>query len=149
MLDLVTEKADWGKPLGPNRGRGIACYTSVESYLAQVAEVSVERGVLHVDRIVTVVDCGQVINVNGLKAQIEGGILFGLSGVLKEKITVKDGTIQQTNFNAYDLLRISDVPRLETWISESDRPPGGMGEPPVALVGPNRQAPEEASIPAG
>jgi isoquinoline 1-oxidoreductase subunit beta len=137
MLDLVTEKAGWGKPLGPNRGRGISCYRSVESYLAQVAEVTVEGENFHIDRIVTVVDCGQVININGLKAQIEGGILFGLSGVLKEKITVKGGAIQQQNFNTYDLLRISDAPQLETYISESNRPPGGMGEPPVALVGPS------------
>jgi isoquinoline 1-oxidoreductase beta subunit len=137
MLDLVAQKSGWGKPLGRNRGQGIACYRSVESYLAQVAEVTVNGDTLHVDRIVTAVDCGQVINMNGLKAQIEGGILFGLSGVLKEKITVKQGAIQEQNFNAYDLLRISDTPELETYIVESDRPPGGMGEPPVAVVGPS------------
>jgi len=137
MLDLVTEKAGWGKPLGRNRGRGISCYRSVESYLAQVAEVTIEGENIHVDRIITVVDPGQVINMNGIRAQIEGGILFGLSAVLKERITVKDGAIQQQNFNAYDLLRISDAPQLETYIVESDRPPGGIGEPPVALIGPS------------
>jgi isoquinoline 1-oxidoreductase beta subunit len=137
MLDLVTEKAGWGKPLGRNRGRGIACYRSVETYLAQVAEVTVDAGNLRVDRIVTVVDPGQVINMNGIRAQIEGGVLFGLSAVLKERITVKDGSIQQQNFNAYDLLRISDAPELETYVVESDRDAGGIGEPPVALVGPS------------
>jgi hypothetical protein len=71
------------------------------------------------------------------RAQIEGGILFGLSAVLKERITVKDGAIQQQNFNAYDLLRIPDAPDLETYVIESDRGAGGIGEPPVALVGPS------------
>jgi isoquinoline 1-oxidoreductase beta subunit len=137
MLDLVVEKAGWGKPVGRNRGRGIACYRSVETYLAQVAEVSVEAGRLRVERIVTVVDPGQVINMNGIRAQIEGGILFGLSAVLKERITVKDGSIQQQNFNAYDLLRIPDAPDLETYVVESARGAGGIGEPPVALVGPS------------
>jgi isoquinoline 1-oxidoreductase subunit beta len=137
LLDLVTQKAGWGKPLGHNRGRGISCYRSVESYLAQVAEVSVENGSLRVDRVVTVADCGQVINMNGLRAQIEGGILFGLSAVLKEKITVAQGAIQQQNFNDYGLLRINEAPQLETYIVESDRPPGGIGESPVAIIGPS------------
>jgi isoquinoline 1-oxidoreductase beta subunit len=75
--------------------------------------------------------------MNGIRAQIEGGVLFGLSAVLKERITVKDGSIQQQNFNAYDLLRISDAPELETYVVESDRDAGGIGEPPVALVGPS------------
>lgn len=137
MLDLVTQKAGWDKPLARSRGRGIACYRSVESYLAQVAEVTVVGTNIHVDRIVTVVDCGQVINENGLRAQIEGGILFGLSGALMERITVKNGAIEQQNFNAYNLLRISDAPDLEIHIVRSDRPPGGIGEPPTAVVGPS------------
>jgi isoquinoline 1-oxidoreductase subunit beta len=137
MLDLVTEKADWDKPLGPNRGRGISCFFSKTTYLAQVAEVTVKDGTIHVDRVITVVDPGRVINMNGIRAQIEGAILMGLSAALKERITVKDGMIQQQNFNSYDLLRMPDTPQLETYLVEGGRPPGGIGEPPLALIGPS------------
>jgi isoquinoline 1-oxidoreductase beta subunit len=137
MLDLVTEKAGWGKPLGPHRGRGISCFFSKTTYLAQVAEVTVKEGSLHVDRVITVADPGLVINMNGIRAQIEGAVLMGLSAALKERITVKDGMIQQQNFNSYDLLRMPDVPQLETHLVEGGRPPGGIGEPPLALIGPS------------
>ncbi|MDX6457172.1 MAG: isoquinoline 1-oxidoreductase subunit beta [Acidobacteriaceae bacterium] len=137
MLDLVTEKAGWNKPLGPHRGRGISCFFSKTTYLAQVAEVTVKDGNLHVDRVITVVDPGRVINMNGIRAQIEGAVLMGLSAALKERITVKDGMIQQQNFNSYDLLRMPDAPQLETYLVEGGRPPGGMGEPPLALIGPS------------
>ena len=137
MLDLVTEKAGWGKPLGPNRGRGISCFFSKTTYLAQVAEVTVREGSIHVDRVVTVVDPGLVINLNGVRAQIEGAILMGLSATLKERITVKNGMIQEQNFNGYDLLRMPDAPHLETYLIEGGRPPGGIGEPPLALIGPS------------
>ncbi|MFL6428542.1 MAG: molybdopterin cofactor-binding domain-containing protein [Acidobacteriaceae bacterium] len=137
MLDLVTEKAGWGKPLGSNRGRGISCFFSKTTYLAQVAEVTVKDNNLHVDRVVTVVDPGRVINMNGIRAQIEGAILMGLSATLKERITVKNGMIQQQNFNSYDLLRMPDAPQLETYLVEGGRPPGGIGEPPLALIGPS------------
>jgi isoquinoline 1-oxidoreductase beta subunit len=137
MLDLVTEKADWDKPLGPNRGRGVSCFFSKTTYLAQVAEVTVKDGTIHVDRVITVVDPGRVINMNGIRAQIEGAILMGLSATLKERITVKNGMIQEQNFNSYDLLRMPDAPQLETYIVEGGRPPGGIGEPPLALIGPS------------
>jgi isoquinoline 1-oxidoreductase beta subunit len=137
MLDLVTEKAGWDKPLGPHRGRGISCFFSKTTYLAQVAEVTVKDGNLHVDRVITVVDPGRVINMNGIRAQIEGAVLMGLSATLKERITVKNGMIQQQNFNSYDLLRMPDAPRLETYLVEGGRPPGGIGEPPLALIGPS------------
>ena len=137
LLDLVTEKAGWSKPLAPHHGRGISCFFSKATYLAQVAEVTVNGGNLHVDRVVTVVDPGRVINMNGIRAQIEGAILMGLSAALKERITVKNGSIQQQNFNDYDLLRIPDAPQLETHLIEDGRPPGGIGEPPLALIGPS------------
>ncbi len=137
MLDLVTEKAGWGKPLGPNRGRGISCFFSKTTYLAQVAEVTVTAGKLRVDRVVTVVDPGLVINRNGIRAQIEGAILMGLSATLKERITVKHGMIEQQNFNSYEVLRLPDAPQLETYLEEGGRPPGGIGEPPLALIGPS------------
>jgi isoquinoline 1-oxidoreductase beta subunit len=137
MLDLTTEKAGWDKPLGPNRGRGLSCFYSKTSYLAQVAEVTVKDGKLRVDRVITVVDPGRVINMNGIRAQIEGAVLMGLSATLKERITVKNGMIQQQNFNSYEMLRMPDAPQLETYLVESGRPPGGIGEPPLALIGPS------------
>lgn len=137
MLDLAAEKAGWGKPLGPQRGRGISCFFSKTSYLAQVSEVTVRDGKLRVDRVVTVVDPGLVINANGIRAQIEGAILMGLSAALKERITVKDGMIQQQNFNSYELLRMPDAPQLETYLVEGGSPPGGIGEPPLALIAPS------------
>jgi isoquinoline 1-oxidoreductase beta subunit len=137
MLDLATEKAGWSKPLGPHRGRGLSCFFSKTTYLAQVAEVTVKDGNIRIDRVVTVVDPGTVINMNGIRAQIEGAILMGLSATLKERITVKEGMIQQRNFNSYDLLRIPDAPQLETYLVEGGRPPGGIGEPPLALIGPS------------
>jgi isoquinoline 1-oxidoreductase subunit beta len=137
MLDLATEKAGWGEPLGPNRGRGISCFFSKTTYLAQVAEVTVKDGNIRVDRVVTAVDPGRVINMNGIRAQIEGAVLMGLSATLKERITVKDGMIQQQNFNSYELLRMPDAPQLDTYLVEGGRPPGGIGEPPLALIGPS------------
>jgi isoquinoline 1-oxidoreductase beta subunit len=137
MLDMATEKAGWGQLLGPNRGRGISCFFSKTSYLAQVAEVTIKDGKLRVDRVITVVDPGRVINMNGIRAQIEGAVLMGLSAALKERITVKDGMIQQQNFNSYEVLRMPDAPQLETYLVESGRPPGGIGEPPLALIGPS------------
>ncbi len=137
MLDLVTEKAGWGKPLEKRCGRGISCFFSKTTYLAQVAEVEVKDSDIRVRRVITVVDPGRVINMNGIRAQIEGAVLMGLSAALKERITVKDGMIQQQNFNSYDLLRISDAPQLETYLVEGGRPPGGIGEPPLALIAPS------------
>jgi isoquinoline 1-oxidoreductase beta subunit len=137
ILDLAAEKADWGKPPGRNRGRGLSCFFSKETYLAQVTEVTVADGNLKVDRVVTVVDPGLVINMNGIRAQIEGAVLMGLSAALKERITVKNGMIQEQNFSSYDVLRISDAPHLETHVVEGGRPPGGIGEPPLALIAPS------------
>jgi isoquinoline 1-oxidoreductase beta subunit len=134
-LDLAAKKAAWGKPLGPNRGRGIAC-TSAYAYLAQVAEVTVEHDNIRVDRLVTAVDCGQVVNLNGARSQLEGGMLFTLSSVLKEAITIRDGAVQQQNFDDYSVLRISEAPALETYFIESHADPHGLGEAAVFLTGP-------------
>jgi isoquinoline 1-oxidoreductase beta subunit len=134
VLDQVAEKADWRSPL--RRGRGIACWRAYKSFIAQVAEVTTERDGFHVDRIITVVDCGQVLNANGVKAQIEGGIAFGLSAAMREAITIKDGTVQEQNFNSYQLLRMPDAPVLETYIVPSHRDPGGLGELGVTLAAP-------------
>lgn len=134
-LDLAAEKAGWGKPLPPGRGRGIAC-TPAYSYLAQVAEVTVERDTIRVDRLVTAVDCGQVINPTGARSQLEGGAVFTLSAILKEAITIKNGAAEQQNFDDYSVLRFPEAPKLETWIIESHADPHGLGEAAVGLTAP-------------
>jgi len=134
LLDLVVEKTEWKKPIGPNRGRGLAIWQLHGTYLAQVSEVTVEGTNIRVDRVVTALDCGQAINPNGIKAQIEGGTIQALSAALKEEITIKDGKIQQQNFDSYQLLRMPDVPFvLETYIVPSNREPGGIGEAAMPL----------------
>jgi isoquinoline 1-oxidoreductase beta subunit len=135
VLDLATEKAGWSKPLGPHRGRGIACTTSY-AYMAQVAEVTVERDNIRVDRLVTAVDCGQVVNPNGARSQIEGGMLFSLSSILKEAVTIRNGAAEQQNFDDYSVLRMPEVPALETYFVPSHADPHGLGESAIGLTGP-------------
>ena len=135
VLDLAAKKGDWGKPLPPGRGRGLAC-TNVYAYLAQVAEVTVESGAIRVDRLVTAVDCGQVINPNGARSQLEGGAIFTLSSILGEAITIRNGAVEQQNFDGYNVLRFPDAPKLETWFIESHVDPHGLGEAAVGLTAP-------------
>jgi isoquinoline 1-oxidoreductase beta subunit len=135
VLDLAASKGDWGKPLGPHRGRGIAC-TTAYAYLAQVAEVTVDRDTIRVDRLVTAVDCGQVVNPNGARSQLEGGMLFTLSSILKEAITIRNGSAEQQNFDDYSVLRMPETPALETHFMESHADPHGLGEAAIALTGP-------------
>jgi isoquinoline 1-oxidoreductase beta subunit len=136
VLDQVAEKADWRSPLGKGRGRGIACWRAYTSYIAQVAEVTVTKDRFHVDRVVSVVDCGQVLNANGVKAQIEGGCTMGLSAALREAITIRNGVAQEQNFNSYQLLRMPDAPAFETYLVDSNREPGGIGELGITLAAP-------------
>jgi isoquinoline 1-oxidoreductase beta subunit len=135
VLDLAAQMAGWGTSLGPHRGRGIACTTNY-AYLAQVAEVTVENDTIRVDRLVTAVDCGQVVNPNGARSQLEGGMLFTLSSILKEAITIRDGAVEQQNFDDYSVLRMPEAPALETWFVESHAAPHGLGEAAVGLTGP-------------
>jgi isoquinoline 1-oxidoreductase beta subunit len=135
VLDLVVEKAGWNKPLHPHQGRGIAC-TTTYAYLAEVAEVTVAGDNIRVDRLVMALDCGQVVNPNGARSQIEGGMLFTMSSVLKEAITIRDGAAEQQNFDDYTLLRMPEAPALETYFVESHAEPHGLGEAAVWLTGP-------------
>jgi isoquinoline 1-oxidoreductase beta subunit len=135
VLDLAAEKVGWNKPLGPHRGRGIAC-TTTYAYLAEVAEVTVVDDNIRVDRLVMAVDCGQVVNPNGARSQIEGGMIFTLSSVLKEAITIRNGGAEQQNFDDYSLLRIPESPALETYFVDSHADPHGLGEAAVWLTGP-------------
>jgi isoquinoline 1-oxidoreductase beta subunit len=137
VLDLIAEKSGWGKPLPSGRGRGMAALYSWGTYIAQVAEVTVEKdGSLHVDRVVVAIDCGQVINPDMVRAQMEGGIVFGLTAALYGEITFEGGQTQQTNFNNYPMLRIHEMPRVEVHLVPSHESPGGSGEPPVPSVAP-------------
>jgi isoquinoline 1-oxidoreductase beta subunit len=137
VLDLAAKKANWGAPLPPGRARGIAGHFSFDSYVAQVAEISIENdGTLHVHKIVAAVDCGRVINPDTVKAQIEGGIVFGLTAALKTEITLENGRVQQSNFNNYPMVRMFDSPEIEVYIVESNERPTGVGEPGVPPVAP-------------
>jgi isoquinoline 1-oxidoreductase beta subunit len=137
VLELAAEKAGWGTPLPPGKGRGIAVAEAFKTVVAQVAEVSVDKdGAVRVDRVVCAVDCGTPINPDIIAAQMEGGIGFGLGAVLYGAITLKDGRVEQDNFNGYRVLRINEMPKVEVYIVPSGEPPTGVGEPGVAPVGP-------------
>ena len=137
VLELAADKAGWGSPLPKGRGRGIAVGEAFKTYVAQVAEVSVdEAGAIKVERVVCAVDCGIAINPDIIRAQMEGGIGFGLSAALHGAITLKDGHVEQSNFNDYRVLRMNEMPKVEVYIVPSTLPPTGVGEPGVAPVGP-------------
>jgi len=138
VLELAAEKAGWNDaPLPPGRGRGIAVAEAFKTYVAQVAEVSVDQdGNVKVDRVVCAVDCGIPINPDVIAAQMEGGIGFGIGAALYGEITLKDGRVEQDKFNAYRVLRMNKMPKIEVHIVPSTEPPTGVGEPGVAPAGP-------------
>ena len=137
VLDLAAEKAHWGGPLPRGHGRGVATHFSFDSYVAQVAEVSVEKdGRVRVHRIVAAVDCGRTVNPDTVKAQLEGGIIFGLTAALKTEITLDKGRVQQGNFNDYPMVRMFESPEIEVYIVPSTEKPTGVGEPGVPPVAP-------------
>lgn len=137
VLDLAASKAGWGKPLPKNRGRGVALHESFNSFVAQVAEVTVlEDGGFRVDRVVCAVDCGVAVNPDVIKAQMEGGIAFGLSAALHGAITIKEGRVEQSNFHDYRPLRINEMPKVEVHIVPSLEKPTGVGEPGVPPIAP-------------
>ncbi len=137
VLELAADKAGWGTPLPPGKGRGIAVAEAFKTFVAQVAEVSVDKdGQVKVDRVVCAVDCGTPINPDIIAAQMEGGIGFGLGAILYGAISLKDGRVEQGNFNAYRVLRINEMPKVEVHIVPSGEPPTGVGEPGVAPLGP-------------
>jgi isoquinoline 1-oxidoreductase beta subunit len=137
VLNLVAEKAGWGKPLPAGHGRGIATHFSFDSYVAQVVEASVGNdGAVRVHRVVCAVDCGRVVNPNIVEAQMEGGIIFGLTAALKTEITLEKGRVQQRNFHDYPMLRMLECPVIEVHIVPSKEDPTGVGEPGVPPVAP-------------
>lgn len=129
VLELAAEKASWSSPLPKGRGRGIALQYVFGSYLAQVAEVEVAKdGSVRVHRVVCAMDCGTVINPDTVQAQIQSGVMFGVTAALYGEITLKNGRIEQTNFDTYQMLRINEAPAIEVYMVKSTEPPGGMGE---------------------
>jgi isoquinoline 1-oxidoreductase subunit beta len=137
VLDLAAQKANWGGALPAGRARGIATHFSFDSYVAQVAEVSVEKdGTVRVHRVVAAVDCGRTVNPDTVKGQIEGGIIFGLTAALKTEITLEKGRVQQRNFNDYPMVRMFEAPAIEVYIVPSTEHPTGVGEPGVPPVAP-------------
>ncbi|MBI3450145.1 MAG: xanthine dehydrogenase family protein molybdopterin-binding subunit [Acidobacteria bacterium] len=137
VLELAAAKAGWGTPVTAGRGRGIAAAASFGSYVAQVAEVSVaDDGTIRVHRVVCAVDCGRVVNPDTVAAQMEGGIVFGLSAALYGEITLDKGRVQQRNFDEYPVLRMDAMPEVEVHIVPSDEEPSGVGEPAVPVIAP-------------
>jgi isoquinoline 1-oxidoreductase beta subunit len=136
VLKLVAEKSAWGSPLPQGIGRGIASYYSFETYTACVAEVRVEGRTVKVDRIVYAVDCGRPINPAGVRAQVESAAIYGLSAALHGAITIKDGRVEQANFNDYEMPRIAETPKTEVYVVHSTEEPTGVGEPGLPVVTP-------------
>ena len=138
VLELAAEKAGWSSaPMPKGKGRGIAVAEAFKTLVAQVVEVSVDdQGHVTVDRVVCAVDCGTPINPDVITAQMEGGIGFGVGAILYGAITLKEGRVEQDNFNSYRVLRMNEMPKVEVYIVPSTEPPTGVGEPGVAPVGP-------------
>jgi isoquinoline 1-oxidoreductase beta subunit len=137
VLEFVAEKAGWGKPLPQGRGRGIAFHESFGSFAAHVAEVSVSKeGKLRVHRVVGAIDCGPVVNPDTIRAQLEGGVAFGLTAALYGEITFEKGRVKQGNFHDYPMLRMHEMPQVEAHIVPSAEKMGGIGEPAVPPVAP-------------
>jgi isoquinoline 1-oxidoreductase beta subunit len=136
VLELAAEKAGWGTPLPAGHFRGIAMVESFGSYVAEVAEISIENGGVRVHRVVCAVDCGSVVNPLTVEAQMQGGIVYGLSAALTGEITIKDGRVEQGNFDTYRVLRLKEMPAIEVYIVPSTEAPGGVGEPGTPPIAP-------------
>ena len=137
VLELAALQAGWGRALAPGSGRGISLLHAFGSYIAQVAEVSVSKqGDVRVGRVVCAVDCGTIVNPDTVKAQMESGIIFGISAALWGEITLKNGRVEQHNFNDYRVLRLPEAPVIEVHLVQSTAAPGGVGEPGTSAVMP-------------
>ena len=137
VLQLAAEKSGWGKPLPAGQGRGIAAHYSFDTYVAHVAEVTVAKnGNVKVDRVICAVDCGRAVNPDGVKAQMESGIIYALSAALMGEITIENGAVKQANFDTYPVLRMREAPAIEVYIVPSEADPTGCGEPGVPPTAP-------------
>ena len=138
VLELAAQKAGWGTPPPAGRTRGIAMVESFGSFVAEVAEVSVNRksGEVKVHRVVCAVDCGRHVNPDIIAAQMEGGIVYGLTAALKGQITIDKGRVRQSNFHDYEMVRMNEMPNVEVHIVPSNEAPGGVGEPGTPPIAP-------------
>jgi isoquinoline 1-oxidoreductase beta subunit len=137
VLELAAAKAGWGQPMPKGSGRGVSLQSVFGSYLAQIAEVEVAKdGDVRVRRVVCAVDCGTVVNPDTVRAQIQSGIIFGVAAALYGEITLKDGRVEQTNFDTYRVVRMNEAPAIEVHIVQSLEPPGGMGETGTSAIVP-------------
>jgi isoquinoline 1-oxidoreductase beta subunit len=136
VLNLAAEKAGWTTPAPAGWTRGVAVHESFGSVVAQIAEVKLDGGVPKVGRVVTAIDCGTAISPDQIASQMEGGTCYGLSAALFGQITLKDGVVEQGNFDSYRVLRNSEAPTVETYIVPSGNAPSGVGEPGTPVIGP-------------
>jgi isoquinoline 1-oxidoreductase subunit beta len=137
VIDLLVEKGDWGKPMPAGKGRGVAVHESYDSIVGMIAEVAVQNGEVKVERVVIACDCGVVVNPRGVENQLEGGMIYGLSAALFGEITVKDGRVEQGNFDTYPVVRLKDAPKTEVYISPAPgKRWGGIGEPGATMIQP-------------
>lgn len=137
VIELAAEKAGWEQPLPAGRFRGIAAHKSFGTYVAQVCEISTDdRGAVKIEKVTAAVDCGIAVTPDVVRAQIEGGIGYGIGHVMRAGLTLEDGAVMQSNFHDYETLRIYDLSNIETHIVPSNEPPTGVGEPGTPPAGP-------------
>ncbi|EHK52562.1 xanthine dehydrogenase family protein molybdopterin-binding subunit, partial [Allomesorhizobium alhagi] len=137
VLALAADKIGWGEKLPPRVGRGVSVQNAFATYMAQIAEVEVAKdGTVRVRRVVCAVDCGTVVNPDTVEAQIQGAVMFGITAALYGHITLRDGRVEQTNFDSYPILRMDEAPNVEVHIVQNRELPGGMGEAGTSCIGP-------------
>ncbi len=135
-LELALAKSDWGKPNKPGWTRAVAVHECFGTVVAQIAEVTMVNGEPRVGRVVCAVDCGVAVTPDQIAAQMESGVCYGLSAALFGRVTLKDGVVEQHNFDTYRVLRMDEAPTVETYIVPSANPPTGVGEPGTPLIAP-------------
>jgi isoquinoline 1-oxidoreductase beta subunit len=135
VLRMASEKSGWATPVA-GRSRGVALMEGYDTYMAQVAEISMQGGVPVVHKVTIVADLGRMVNPDTVEAQIQSSIVFGLTAALFGEITVDKGRIQETNFDRYRLMRMNEAPVIDITLVQSSEKPGGIGEPATALIGP-------------
>lgn len=136
VLKLAAAKAGWGKPLAAGHARGIAIMEGYDTYMAQVAEISLEGGDVKVHRVTVAADLGRMVNPDTVEAQIQSSIVFGMGAAVMQEITLDKGRVQQTNFNSFPIVRMNQSPQIDIILVESTEKPGGIGEPATALIAP-------------
>jgi isoquinoline 1-oxidoreductase subunit beta len=135
VLDAVAEKGDWGR-VKPGHALGIAAFEAFGSYIGSVVDVTVKDKAITLHKVVTAIDCGVAVHPDNIRAQLEGGMVYGLAAVLRGEITLENGAVKQSNFTDYPMLSMAEMPRTESYILPSTAPPGGIGEPGTGPIAP-------------